>query len=103
MVAFPTYLRDDANDVMSFSSLETMQGYLEAVDVENDEFEAWDADGIVLALKVEPQKSEWLQITRTGQVLSESKFAEIKAKATPYRYPEPLLRSIGRKLGLTES
>ena len=103
MIAFPIYVRDDAKDVMSFSSLRVMQGYLEPIDVENHEFEAWDAGGRVLELAVGKPRSEWLKISPSDRTISQSEFAEIKNKATPYHEPEPLLRSLGRKLGLVKS
>lgn len=103
MIAFPIYVCDDAKDVMSFSSLEVMQGYLEPIDVENHEFEAWDGEGRVLKLAVGKPKSEWLKISQSDRTLSQVEFAEIKDKARPYHDPEPLLRRLGRKFRILKS
>ena len=78
---FPVYvLAKDCGEIDSYTSIENMQSYLEAIDVENNEYEAWDAEGRLLELTVSSRKPDWLQITRTDSVLSPKKFAEIKAK-----------------------
>lgn len=100
-VAFPVYvLAKDCGDVTVYPSLDKMQGYMEAVDVENEEYQAWDAAGHVLELGAGKPKAEWLKITQSDRTLSQDEFAEIRAKAVPYRDPEPLLRSLGRLFGL---
>ena len=100
-ISFPIYLLlKDCGEVITFSTQHKLRGHLEPIDVENNEYEAWDADGRVLALSVGPRKSEWLEIRRTDQMLPNEAFAEVKTKALPYRDPQPLLRVIGRKLGL---
>lgn len=103
MIAFPIYVRDDAKDVMSFPSVEVMQGYLEPIDIENHEFEAWDAEGRVLELAVGKPKSQWLKVSQSDRTLLQGEFAEIRDRARPYHDPEPLLRSLGRKLGIIKS
>lgn len=90
MVRFPVYVRDDANDVMSFSSYETMKSYLEPIDIENREYASWDADGHFLEFSVGRPKSEWLKISQLNRVLSRHEFAELKKTAVAYRDPEPL-------------
>jgi len=103
MVSFPVYVSDDAHAVILFPSFEKMQGSMERIDVENNEYQAWDATGHVLELTVEISKSEWLKIAQSDRVLPQSEFAEIKAKAVPYRDPEPLLRNLGRALGIVRN
>jgi hypothetical protein len=80
-----------------------MQGYMEAVDVENHEYEAWDSAGHALELSVGKPKSEWLTIAQSNSALSQEEFADIKAKAVAYRDPEPLFRSLGRMLGIVRT
>jgi hypothetical protein len=54
-VLFPVYVfAEDCGEVTAYQSLEAMQGYMEAIDVENDEYEAWDATGRVLQVQVGP-------------------------------------------------
>jgi hypothetical protein len=103
-ISFPVYVSaKDCGEVTAFASFERMQGHFEAIDVENSEYEAWDAYGRLLQLRVGPERSEWLQISRTDQLLSEKDFAEVRRKAIAYRDSEPLLRNIGRRLGLLKA
>ena len=82
VVAFPVYiLAKDCGDVMEFPSRSAMQGYLEATDVENNEYEAWDRDGNVLCLSVAKPKTTWLNIVTTLDRVSEEEFAALKDRA----------------------
>ncbi len=69
-IRFPVYLREPMEQpvptVDAFASLEEMEGYLEAIDVENEEYEAWDADGNRLKLQVAEEGPHWLQVMPTG-------------------------------------
>jgi hypothetical protein len=102
MVSFPIYVRDDAGHVTLYPSLEKMQGYMEAIDVENGDYEAWDVAGSVLELGVGKPKSEWIKITQSDRTLSQDDFSKIRAKAVPYQDPEPLHRILGRWVGLVK-
>lgn len=45
-IKFPVYvLAKDCGDVDEYSSAGKLTGYLEAIDVENGEYEAWDSAG----------------------------------------------------------
>jgi len=57
-----------------------MQGDLEAIDVENNEYEACDGNGRLLQLRVASWRFDWLQIIRTDKVLTNVDFGEIKEK-----------------------
>lgn len=60
-VNFPVYvLAKDCGEVSRFNSIEEMQRQLEEIDVENDEYTAWDRTGTLLKLSV--QKPVWLRI-----------------------------------------
>ena len=103
-VVFPVYvLCRDSQEIQSFPSYEVMRGFLEAIDVENGEYEAFDGDGVLLTLNVGQPKSNWLKIGRMQTQLSESEFAARKAKAERYQEREPLRRRLGRKLGLVKA
>jgi hypothetical protein len=57
-VLFQVYVfAEDCGEVTAYQSLEAMQGYMEAIDVENDEYEAWDATGRVLQVQWDHQVS----------------------------------------------
>ena len=96
MISFPVYIRDDAGDITAYPSWDAMQRDLEAIDVENHEYEAWDGVGNALELSVGKPKSEWLKIKQSDRTLSRDEFAGIRGKAVPYREPEPLFRKLGR-------
>jgi hypothetical protein len=98
-VCFPVFvLAKDCGEVTEYSSLMAMQGYMEAVDIEGKEYDAWDGRGYVVRLTVATPKSTWLRISTEDARLSEQDFAELKSKSKPYREPEPLLSSLRRWL-----
>ena len=53
-------LEKDSGDFLKFGSVAEMQGYLERIDVENDEYAAWDANGCRVSLLV--QEPAWLKV-----------------------------------------
>ena|ERR1700681_3052598 len=60
-IQFPVFVRaKDCGDVTKYSSVQELQYDLEQIDVENDEYEAWDANGLQLSLGT--QKPLWLKI-----------------------------------------
>lgn len=66
---FPVFVRevhDPGGEVTLFRSHEDMEGYLEAIDVENEEFEAWDVNGERIRLEVVEERDHWLKIEGTG-------------------------------------
>jgi hypothetical protein len=63
---FPMFVRlKDSGDVRKYSSIWEMQRDFEHIDVENQEYEAWDATGLPLQLSV--QKPVWLRIESTDK------------------------------------
>ncbi|HYL92532.1 MAG TPA: hypothetical protein VEW69_05180 [Alphaproteobacteria bacterium] len=62
---FPVFvLAKDCGDVRKYSSVHEMQCYFEKIDVENDEYEAWDANGMRLSLSI--QTPLWLSVKSAG-------------------------------------
>jgi|tagenome__1003787_1003787.scaffolds.fasta_scaffold20878313_2 hypothetical protein len=52
--SFPIYLRaKDDREVREFDSLKKMQKWVEAIDVENNEYEGWDREGFPIALDLQ--------------------------------------------------
>jgi len=103
-VEFPVYVVcKDSKDIIAFPSYELIKGHLEAIDVENSEYDAFDAAAFALRLGVGGPKASWLVIERTPKQLSATDFAELKAKAETNQLPEPLLRTLGRTLGSVRS
>jgi len=99
-VVFPVYLRgNDNDDVTEFPTLAAMQHHLEAIDVENEEYEAWDAQGRRLQLAVGEPKSEWLKIVATQDQLSDRRFAELRSKSQPLKPYVPIGHRFMRWLG----
>jgi hypothetical protein len=95
--AFPVYLftKDDGS-VMEFPTRTAMQGYLEAIDVENEEYEAWDATGRSLNLGVGEPGTEWLKITSAEHFASEHEFRAIKDRAEKWKEYESLWKRVHR-------
>jgi hypothetical protein len=59
---FPVFLRiRDSGEVKAYRSIIEMESHLEEIDVQNDEYEAWDAGGVPLALSVQQEKI-WLRL-----------------------------------------
>jgi hypothetical protein len=70
-VQFPVFLTarfGRSAEVRSFSSVEAMESYLEPIDVEDDEYLAWDAEGVALRFKVDTSAGgrRWLRLIPTG-------------------------------------
>jgi hypothetical protein len=81
-VVFPVYvLAKDSNEVFEYVSQPQLQSDLEPIDIENNEYEAWDANGGLLRLSVSQPKSTWLHVSRTGQHATEADIVAIKARA----------------------
>lgn len=60
-ISFPVFVRmKDCGDVKKYSSIAAMQNDVEKIDIENEEYEAWDADGVPLSLSV--QQPVWLGV-----------------------------------------
>lgn len=58
---FPIKLRvKDDGEIVWYDSIEKMQRDLEAIDIENAEYEAWDAEGHPVIMSV--QKPYWLRL-----------------------------------------
>ena len=61
-IQFPVFVRlKDCGDVVRHDSFAKMQSDLEQIDIENDEYEAWDAAGTQLKLSVQ-ESDEWLRL-----------------------------------------
>jgi hypothetical protein len=70
-VQFPVFLTarfGRTTEVRSFSTVEAMETYLEPIDVEDDEYLAWDSEGVALRFKVEAAGGgrHWLRLIGTG-------------------------------------
>lgn len=59
---FPVTVKDrESRETKVFKSHDDMEGWLEKIDIENAEYEAWDADGRPVIMSV--QESTWLVLT----------------------------------------
>ena len=62
MWQFPVFVRSkDCGDVKSYNSVEDMCRHFEEIDIENKEYDAWDATGLPMALSVR-KSSQWLRL-----------------------------------------
>ena len=84
-VRFPVYvLAKDCGEFTEYRSLADMRGYMEAIGVENNEYDAWDAEGFVLKLIATDSKREWLRLERRAARISEVQRDEVRSQASPY-------------------
>jgi hypothetical protein len=55
---FPVYLRAKGDkEIREFHSLEHLRSWVEAIDVENDEYEGWDSQGSQVTLQLQEGNS----------------------------------------------
>jgi len=60
VLQFPVFVKSkDSGDVNSYQSVGDMQRKMERIDIENEEYEAWDVTGLPLKLSVHESK-QWL-------------------------------------------
>jgi len=78
---FPIFvLAKDCGEILQFESLGAMQRELEAIDVENGEYEAWDKTGTPVKLTAGSSR-DWLRIVpKSGP----SEFARVKELLCAY-------------------
>jgi hypothetical protein len=68
MWQFPVFVRSkDSGDVKSYNSVEAMCRHFEQIDIENKEYDAWDATGLPLNLSVQ-RSSQWLRLVPASAV-----------------------------------
>lgn len=61
---FPVFvLAKDCGEISIYTTLESLEKKLEPIDVENEEYEVWDAQGV--RLKLYSQRPTWLKIEGT--------------------------------------
>lgn len=64
---FPIFVRaKDCGEMARYASIEEMQREIEAIDIENGEYQAWDGNG--LPLKMEVQTPIWLNCVPASSV-----------------------------------
>ena len=64
---FPVFvLMKECGEVRKFPSLDGMHYHLEAIDIENGEYQAWDADGTALELGTQ-KPPVWIRIKERGR------------------------------------
>jgi hypothetical protein len=84
-VRFPVYvLAKDCREFREYRTLQDMRAYMEAIDVEGNEFDAWDVEGSMLKLTTRNSKRAWLHLERTETRISYAPRKEIRLQAVPY-------------------
>jgi len=59
--SFPIFVREkDCGEIWQFDSVHEFQTKFEKIDIENEEFEAWDKDGVPLEVKL--QEPVWIRL-----------------------------------------
>ena|ERR1051326_3204368 len=60
-INFPLFVRaKDSGEVARFNSVQELQVQVEKIDIENEEYEAWDKDGLPVGLKL--QNPVWIKL-----------------------------------------
>ena len=66
-IEFPIFiLEKDSGDISKFENIYEMQAELERIDIENNEYEAWDRNAVPLKLSV--QEPVWLRVEQRSTV-----------------------------------
>lgn len=64
-ITLPVFVRlKDCGEVVRYDSIASMQTHFEQIDVENEEYEAWDSAAIRLQLSLK-KSADWLQVENT--------------------------------------
>jgi len=103
---FPVFvLMKDCGEISQFRSVEAMQQHLEAIDIDNKEYLAWDAKGTSLELGT--QKPVWIKIEEKGndqealiralRAFAASKGVEVKGNPSSLADIEALYQAIAGK------
>lgn len=68
-VNYPVYVyARDCHEFETIASYSDLLGRLEPVDIDNEEYWAWDADGRPLKLSAEWKSGDWLIITHAEEL-----------------------------------
>lgn len=103
---FPIFvLMKDSGEVIKFTTLDAMQHDLEAIDIENHEYLAWDADGTALELgtqkpvwiKIEEKASDRNSLLKAIRAFAVSKGVHVNNDPSSLTEVEELLESITHK------
>src|ERR1700676_15748 len=83
-ITFPVLvLEKDSGDILKFESVAQMQRHLERIDVENDEYAAWDANGQPVSLLV--REPAWLKVVRSLEPVDTPNLAESLKRFAHFR------------------
>jgi hypothetical protein len=66
-INFPLFVRaKDSGEVAKFNSVQKLQGHIEKIDVENEEYEAWDKDGLPVQIKLQ-EPALWIKVEPSAE------------------------------------
>jgi len=88
MITYPVFVVDQNSEAVRFDSEADLLGQLEAIDVEEGEYDAWDSTGQALELKaygVGTWNAGTFGIFPTGNAGDLEKFERVRASARLYR------------------
>jgi hypothetical protein len=78
-VRFPVFVREkDSGDVFMSESINELQKHVERIDIENSEYEGWDADGRRIQFGL--QQPVWLTLDASG----ETEMSALRAAVAAY-------------------
>ena len=101
--AFPLFVRLDDGEVMQIESYDRILRELEAIDIENDEYQFWDANGHGVKVLIERSRVSGLQSVENPMTLQEAISAyaaqletSLEPRGTPQEIWAKLLAIKGR-------
>jgi hypothetical protein len=61
-IKFPLFVRaKDSGEIARFDSIQEFQNHVEKIDIENEEYEAWDNDGLPVQIKLQ-EPALWIRV-----------------------------------------
>jgi hypothetical protein len=95
----PPIFLDNKGDLSVFDSIELAEGYVEAIDVRNDEYVGYDSEGRLLSFRIVPGPGAYVEYVKIEDAeATPSRSAELRAKIISYLvavgYPEKDLQNL---------
>jgi hypothetical protein len=66
-IEFPVFVRaKDSGEIAAFNSIQDIQTHVERVDIENEEYEAWDNDGLPVQIELQDPPL-WIKLCASAE------------------------------------
>ncbi|MEW6609295.1 MAG: hypothetical protein AB1414_17940 [bacterium] len=92
-ITYPVFLIDRDKWMYKFNSINELRGYIELIDVEDNEYKGWDINGFPLDLVIDNREIQIKQIDNDSQIeeLRNSilNYTKLFNPKTPFKYSGP--------------